>query len=86
LAIPLSTGDSSEKMIPYLNSFSFDISRHKFRIRTDVLLKKFLGLGFGYKYFWVLGLDFGLGFKNFWFLGLDFGFVFKIFEFWYKYF
>ena len=41
--------------------------------------KNFWGFGFGYKYFWVLGLGFGFGYKNFWVLGLGFGFGFKNF-------
>jgi hypothetical protein len=38
-----------------------------------------LGFGFGYKFFWVLGLGFGIGYKNFWVLGLGLGFGYKIF-------
>jgi hypothetical protein len=37
-----------------------------------------MGIGFGYKNFWVLGMSFGFGYKIFWVLGLGI----KFFGYW----
>ncbi len=34
---------------------------------------------FGYKFFWVLGIDIWFGYKNFWVLGIGFGYI-KLFS------
>ena len=42
-----------------IKNFGFWVLGLGFGFRFKVWVKKFLGLGFGYKNFWVLGLGFG---------------------------